>query len=393
MQTLQEFRAERGRTIAEKYNLDLYILSLPENIEYFSGFYPFTINMLYSAEGYLVYDPHTGKQAMVTAASDIPTLIEEDYKGGTYVVGAFKFYNPSTEGFADKIRNMTQKRFSCTAEAILAAMHDIAPDAKRVLFDESHTPIGTWRAVTEKHPEICFEEGAALLREVKYLKHLEEIQNLKIAANIAEDALMSTLSYIRPGISEYDIETHYLREVALRRCDPYFIVATANERAAFSDTVNRSTEIIRDGSMVRFDFGCIYKRYRSDLARTVVVGNNPKAEAYYQAILQGQERAIEAIRPGVTAGEIFDIAVKETRKGGIPHYERHHVGHGIGLATYDLPSIAPGNNTCLEEGMVLCIETPYYEIGWGGVQVEDTVVITKNGAKYLTKTPRTLIKL
>ena len=76
--------------------------------------------------------------------------------------------------------------------------------------------------------------------------------------------------------------------------------------------------------------------------------------------------AIKAARPGVRACELFRIAVETTRKAGIPDYRRHHVGHCLGLEVYDDPSVTPDNQTVLEENMVLNIETPYYELGWGG---------------------------
>ena len=101
---------------------------------------------------------------------------------------------------------------------------------------------------------------------------------------------------------------------------------------------------------------------------------------------------IDAIRPGVTAEEIFQIALRTTQEK-MRHYQRHHCGHGIGIEVYDPPSVAPGDKTVLQEGMTLNVETPYYEIGWGGVQVEDTVAVEKDSARYLTKSSRKLIKL
>ena len=204
---------------------------------------------------------------------------------------------------------------------------------------------------------------------------------------------ISVISEMHYGMSEYDIEMAYRQKVTARECDPYFCVATIGKRAAFSDTLNRKFSKIEEGSVIRFDFGCIHESYRSDMSRTVVVGSNKKAEAYYAAILEGEERAVEAINPGVPVCEIFNIAVDTTRKAGIPHYQRHHVGHGIGNATYDMPSINANSKALLEENMVLCVETPYYEIGWGGVQVEDPVRVTSNGAEYLSKSSRKLIKL
>ena len=73
------------------------------------------------------------------------------------------------------------------------------------------------------------------------------------------------------------------------------------------------------------------------------------------------------------------------RNSGLPEYRRSHVGHGIGIDGYDIPHLAPDDSTPVEEGMVLCVETPYYQLGWGGLQVEDTVVVRQNGAETLMK--------
>jgi Xaa-Pro aminopeptidase len=143
---------------------------------------------------------------------------------------------------------------------------------------------------------------------------------------------------------------------------------------------------------VRFDLGCVYRGYRSDISRTAVLGTpSDKQARYYAAALAGERAAIHRMTPGVRAGEIFDTAVRVTREHGIPHYQRHHVGHGIGLEPYDTPTVNEGNETVLEPGMVFCIETPYYEHGWGGVQVEDAVEVTAGGARILTPSRADLI--
>jgi Xaa-Pro aminopeptidase len=81
----------------------------------------------------------------------------------------------------------------------------------------------------------------------------------------------------------------------------------------------------------------------------------------------------------VRTADVFEASVETVRREGIPHYQRSHVGHGIGLDGYDAPDIAPSSPAVFEEGMVVCVETPYYEMGFGGLQVEDTLVVTKDG--------------
>ncbi|MBQ9464248.1 MAG: aminopeptidase P family protein [Lachnospiraceae bacterium] len=99
------------------------------------------------------------------------------------------------------------------------------------------------------------------------------------------------------------------------------------------------------------------------------------------------------VKPGVKACDIFHKAMEVTRASGLPAYRRHHVGHGIGLEVYDKPSFAPSDATELQENMVINLETPYYELGWGGVQLEDTMVVTAEGARLFDKSSRDLIVL
>ena len=115
-----------------------------------------------------------------------------------------------------------------------------------------------------------------------------------------------------------------------------------------------------------------------------------KQARYYAAILAGERAAITAMRPGVPVNEIFDVAMRTTREAGMPHYQRMHVGHGIGLEPYDPPTLNAATRILLEPGMVFCVETPYYEHGWGGVQVEDAVQITATGIRQLTRSAQDL---
>jgi Xaa-Pro aminopeptidase len=165
---------------------------------------------------------------------------------------------------------------------------------------------------------------------------------------------------------------------------------TIGERAALAD-VYPTDRALRPGDLVRFDLGCLVGPYRSDISRTAVTGKPTEKQArYYAAILAGERAAIAAMKPGVPVSQLFDVAVRVTRESGLPHYQRHHVGHGIGLEPYDPPTINAATNTALEPGMVFCVETPYYEHGWGGVQVEDAIEVTPGGSRTLTRSSQDL---
>src|SRR5438093_684484 len=123
---------------------------------------------------------------------------------------------------------------------------------------------------------------------------------------------------------------------------------------------------LRAGDLVRFDLGCLVGPYRSDISRTAVLGKPSEKQArYYSAILAGERAAIAAMKPGVAVSQLFEIAVRITRENGLPHYQRHHVGHGIGLEPYDPPAINASTSTALEAVMVFFLETNNYQRSWG----------------------------
>jgi Xaa-Pro aminopeptidase len=225
------------------------------------------------------------------------------------------------------------------------------------------------------------------------VKSAEEVRHLERAALIAEQGVAAVLGMLEPGVTERAAAAVFEQEVLRQGAQPFFTVVTMGERAALAD-VQASDRALAPGDLIRFDLGCVYQGYRSDIARTAVLGRpTEKQRRYYDAARDGEIAAIAAMKPGVPVSRIFETAMRITRERGIPHYQRHHVGHGIGLEPYDPPTINATTETALEPGMVFCVETPYYEHGWGGVQVEDAVEITPAGARRLTRSSQELAVL
>jgi len=154
-------------------------------------------------------------------------------------------------------------------------------------------------------------------------------------------------------------------------------------RSALSN-VQPSERALKSGDLIRFDVGGRYRNYRSDMSRGAALGEpSAKVAKYYAAVEKGVLRAYDIIKPGVKVADLFAEVVATVQREGIPHFARSHVGHGIGVDGYDPPNIAPGSADVFEENMVVCIETPYYELGFAGLQVEDMVRVTKDGAESL----------
>ncbi|HIH73215.1 MAG TPA: M24 family metallopeptidase, partial [Thermococcaceae archaeon] len=135
-----------------------------------------------------------------------------------------------------------------------------------------------------------------------------------------------------------------------------------------------------------------YRHYNSDITRTIVVGTpNEKQREIYEIVLEAQKKAVEAAKPGMTAKELDSVARKIIEEYGYGDKFIHSLGHGIGLQVHEWPRVSQQDETVLKEGMVVTIEPGIYIPKFGGVRIEDTIVITKNGAKRLTKTDRELI--
>lgn len=388
---LQEFRLERLRTAAAAAGLGTVVASSPTNISYLSGGYrSIAQEVSATTQLYALLDCVSGRVRYVASVAEIPSLLEHaGLEAEIYCYGPFQFQYCPNDRLAGRVEALARRRFSTGEQALAAA---IGAGAQPAGLDEGHVCFPVYQ-------RLCEELGGPLraCREVfmqaRRVKHREEISNLRTAAQIAQAALKQALAAFRPGMTEIDLQECYRAAVTQAGAVPYFFVATAAKRSAFVDTTNRAVPIPQ-GAVIRFDFGCIWNGFYSDLARTAVAGRaDAKTAAVYRAVAEGCRQAIAAIRPGITAGEIFEFARRGTQACGIADYRRSHCGHGIGLEGYDLPSVAREESSVLEENMVLCIETPYYRVGWGGVQVEDTVVVTRDGCEFLDSGDMRLIEL
>lgn len=237
--SFNEFRQKRVNLVGNKHDVDVVILSLPENIKYFSGFFPVGMTLLQSVESYLVYNVKNAQMALITSVADIPTVLEGGYSGDIYPLGNFEFAIPEKDEFSKNINKILSVRFNDIAEATCAAVMEMCPNVKRIFIDESRMPISTWKDINEKLSNVSFYTETNIIEEIRKIKHPSEVELLKKAANIAENSLMAAISKITIGMSEYDIETNFRHEALKRDGQPYFCVATIDKRAAFSDTINQ----------------------------------------------------------------------------------------------------------------------------------------------------------
>ena len=395
---LKAYRIERLKAAAAAAGADMIVATLPANLNYITtGYVCINQDVLTRAECAIGYIPSKDKYVYIVGYADLPTVLE--FAGNdaeVYFAGGGFFFEKGAENdeFVDKIMAYKEKAYPTTADAWNAAVRSNLPEGSTIAIDESRIFASQLRAVEEQLSGYHVINGTELFMQARLIKHPEEVAGVEASARCAADSLMAALAQFEPGMTEYRIGELYNIELAKRGAKAYFCTVTSQLRAAFSDTTNDRTRPIVKGDMIRFDFGCILNGYCSDLGRFAVVGEpTDKMRRYYDAVKAGLDEAIAIAKPGVTAGELFDVALDAVRKGGIPHYRRHHTGHGIGLECYDNPTIAHGNPMEVVENMTFNLETPYYELGWGGMMLEDTFAMTANGVRMLDHTTRDIILL
>jgi Xaa-Pro aminopeptidase len=365
---------------------DLLIALRPEHISYCSGFK----SMMHDTDRHhrMAVAFSADSAALVCPRSDLgPALeaIEPDLQLHLYGRFIFRGVTRPEPARPETLSNEW-------SAALGNAVAGLGVSNPRIGVDLSE-PSFSLEAVQHALPGFQLADASYLFLQARATKLPEEIQLLARAARIAESAIHDSLFELRPGNTEWQLASRIAARMTEAGALPGFIVATSGPRSALADAYPSSRSITQ-GDLIRLDIGCSVDGYWADTARTATMGQpSNRIRDLLSVLRDGQIAAMSAIKPGIAAEEAFRIAVEYIRSNGIPDYERHHVGHGIGRECFEFPRLAPGVHTVLSSGMVLCVETPYYELGWGGMMTEDTVVITENGTTRLTTSSSELIVL
>ena len=233
------------------------------------------------------------------------------------------------------------------------------------------------------------------VENLRAIKEEKEIWILRRAARIVDETFGKILSILAPGRTEkeiaWEIETNLRQRGAEKSA--FDTIVASGVRSSLPHGVATDKKI-RAGNIVKMDFGAQVDGYHSDLTRTVVLGkSNRRFQKIYQVVKEAQERAISRMRPGLKLSDVDAIARGYIRAQGYDKYFLHGLGHGVGLSVHELPALSEKAKGKLEAGMVVTVEPGIYIPGWGGVRIEDMVLIGKNGAEVLTHSPKELVEV
>jgi Xaa-Pro aminopeptidase len=265
----------------------------------------------------------------------------------------------------------------------------------RIGFEGMHTSVEAHLKMKKAFSGSTLVPMNSVIEAIAAVKDDSEIQSITRAIRITEKVFQKLLHLLKPGLTEQDVaaEIGYWHRRYGAEGDAFEPIVASGPRGALPHG-RASAKKIRRGEMVTLDLGCHLEGYHSDLTRTVAIGRpSPRARKIYQVVLDAQCKAIDAARPGIKVSALDRVARSAISRKGFGRYFSHALGHGLGIEIHEQLRLSAQSKETLKVGNVVTIEPGIYIPGFGGVRIEDDIVIRDGGCEVLTAAPKELIIL
>jgi len=264
---------------------------------------------------------------------------------------------------------------------------------RRLAFESNYLTHQQFTRLSRALPEVELVPTSGLLEDICVVKTAEERGAIERALEVAETAFLDILPLVKPGVSEKDLADEL--EFRMRRLGAegvaFPVIVAAGPRSALPHA-EPTTRKIRPAEPILFDWGARVDGYVCDLTRVACWGRiPPRLKRIYEIVLAAQRRAIRQIRPGVDGEAVDGVARRWIGRSGFGRRFGHGLGHGIGRQVHEAPGLGPWAGGKLKRGMIFTVEPGIYLPGWGGVRIEDNVVVTATGSRRLSSLSRELI--
>lgn len=351
-------RIARLREVLREKIVDAALITKEENVCYFSGFRGDSTALLVTQERLLlVTDSRYTEQA--AAEAPLYEIVEQ------------------RDGLDRKIAELA-------AEIGVIALG----------FEGAALVYERYEKLKELLGEISFDTSLTL-DVLRWVKDADEIMRIRRACRIVDESFAHIIGFIQPGMTEREVAAeleHRMRTLGSERPAFQTIIASG-VRGSLPHGV-ASDKIIARGELVTMDFGAVWEGYCSDITRTICVGRaDTRQREFYAAVLAAQQRALAAICPGVTGAEVDRIARDALAEKALDQYFGHGLGHSLGLEIHEEPRLSKAGKALLQPNMLITDEPGIYIPEWGGIRIEDTVLITADGAEPLTCAPKEFIEI
>lgn len=347
-------RLQRMRQKMWEESLDAYVVVRPENVRYLSGF--------------------TGGEA---------TLFITDSEA--HLLTDFRYLEQAA---MEAPKFMIQK----TGKDHYLVLEVIGKKVRRIGFEGDVVTYEDYKKLRSAFPQGECLSRPDLINHLRSVKDPTEIETIRQAVKIADQALAKVLGHLKVGQREEEIglQLEYaMRQAGASKCSFESIVASG-VRSALPHGIASAKQICW-GEFLTMDFGAVYQGYCSDITRTVFLGEpEKKHREVYDVVLAAQLAGIAAVAPGRTGREVDAAARDVITQAGYGAYFGHGLGHSVGLAVHEEPNLNSREERVLEPGMTVTVEPGIYIPDWGGVRIEDLVLVTETGCEVLTQVPKEL---
>lgn len=254
-------------------------------------------------------------------------------------------------------------------------------------YEDSYLNCAAFREMERQGPRTMrWLASSGLVEELRTVKDPFEIDMIRRAGHLTAQVLAEIAPTIRAGVRELDIAAELEYRMRLEGADgvAFETIVASGARGALPHARASSKPLV-GGELVIVDLGAILAGYVADMTRTFYLGNpGPRVRKLYNAVVESQRAAVEAVRPAVRAGDVDAAARRLLKRRGLAELFIHSTGHGVGLEVHERPRLGRNEKTRLRPGFVITVEPGVYLEGFGGVRVEDTVLVGPQGPEILT---------
>lgn len=351
-------RQEKLKSVLADQGLDGMLITNLTNIRYISGF--------------------TGSAASCLITPDSQYFITD----GRYIEQS----KAQVKGF---------KRFiDMDSHLSIIRKNNLNPNGLKIAFEGDHVTFSLYQDMTSIFPETTWEHTGMILEDLAAVKDEIELDAIRTAVEVTDRVYEETLPMVRPGYTEKQVANSMVakyREYA--EGEAYSPIVATGPNGALPHAIPTDREF-KKGDFIVIDAAAKYAGYHADMTRTPVVGEaTGKHHEIYGIVKEAQQRGCDAAKAGVPC-KVVDAATREyIKEMGYGEYYTHGTGHGLGLEIHTSPRFSPQSEAVLNVNNVMTIEPGIYLAGWGGVRIEDDVIIKEDGCEILNKTTKELVVL
>jgi Xaa-Pro aminopeptidase len=354
-------RIDRLRSLLRERQLPAALILDPVNVGYLSGFTGSTAALLL-----------TPAQAVFITDSRYAVQARAECPGVEFVI------TQSSGAYADTIAE-TIKRL----------------DQRELALEAEYVTLAQYECYQKRLEGFNLKPVSDLIAPLRRVKDAGEIAATRDACALADRAFEFVLTLLKPGAVEREIaaELEFFLKMQGAEKEAFDTIVASGPRSALPHgrAADRRLQV---GDFITFDFGARLNGYVSDLTRTVVLGKaTDRQREVYGVVLAAEQAAIAAIRPGAHGKAVDQVARDLIGARGFGEYFGHGLGHGLGRTVHDHVALSQRSELTLEPGMIVTVEPGIYIEGWGGVRIEDDVLVTETGCEVLTRAPRELIEV